>query len=155
MVWKSFLPYRIRFRVRTTRVERPALLEGEADGELAGTGRWRLFEQDGVTAVLYEWDVATTRPWMSLLAPVARPVFKWNHDWVTARCGESVARCSAAACSPAASWETTPRSHPRYLFWRWHSTIRSAKRERARFWLYSAHFGLFDQYYRPITEVHG
>jgi uncharacterized protein YndB with AHSA1/START domain len=92
MVWKSLLPYRVEFRITTTRIERPALLEGQAEGELAGTGRWRLFEQDGVTAVLYEWNVATTRPWMNLLAPVARSVFAWNHDWVMARGGEGIAR---------------------------------------------------------------
>lgn len=92
MVWRSILPYRVRFEITTTRVERPLLLEGAADGELAGTGRWRLFEQDGVTAVVYERDVATTRAWMNLLAPVARPIFEWNHDWVMARGGEGMAR---------------------------------------------------------------
>ena len=34
---------------------------GDAVGELAGTGVWRLFEQDGVTAIVYDWDVATTK----------------------------------------------------------------------------------------------
>ena len=91
MVWKSLLPYRVEFDVTTTRVERPHLLEGEAVGELSGVGRWRLFEQQGVTAVLYEWDVATSKAWMNLLAPVARPVFEWNHDWVMARGGEGIA----------------------------------------------------------------
>jgi uncharacterized protein YndB with AHSA1/START domain len=80
--WRSKLPYELEFEMRTARVERPCLLEGQASGELAGTGRWRLFEQDGVTAVTYEWNVATTRPWMNLLAPIARPIFEWNHDWV-------------------------------------------------------------------------
>ncbi|HEX5374929.1 MAG TPA: SRPBCC family protein [Solirubrobacterales bacterium] len=92
MVWKSLLPYRVGFEVTTTRVERPHLMEGDAVGELTGTGRWRLFERDGVTAVLYEWDVATTKAWMNLVAPVARPVFEWNHDWVMARGGEGIAR---------------------------------------------------------------
>ena len=92
MVWRSFLPYRVEFEVTTTRVERPHLLEGRAVGELEGVGRWRLFEHDGVTAVLYEWNVGTTRAWMNLLAPVARPVFAWNHDWVMARGGEGLAR---------------------------------------------------------------
>lgn len=91
MVWRSLLPYRVRFEVTTTRVERPHLMEGRATGELDGTGRWRLYEDDGVTAVLYEWNVATTRAWMNLLAPVARPVFAWNHDWVMARGGEGIA----------------------------------------------------------------
>jgi uncharacterized protein YndB with AHSA1/START domain len=91
-VWRSRLPYPVRFQIRTTRVERPHLLEGEATGELEGTGLWRLFDQDGVTAVLYEWNVRTARPWMNLLAPVARPVFKWNHDWVMRNGGEGIAR---------------------------------------------------------------
>ncbi len=78
--------------MRTTRVERPRLLEGEASGELAGTGRWRLFEQDGVTAVLYEWNVQTTKRWMNLLAPIGRPLFAWNHDWVMANGAEGIAK---------------------------------------------------------------
>jgi uncharacterized protein YndB with AHSA1/START domain len=91
-VWKSRLPYRLTFDTRVTRVERPRYLEGEATGELAGTGRWRLFEQDGVTAVVYEWDVRTTSRWMNLLAPVVRPVFGWNHDAVMRWGGEGLAR---------------------------------------------------------------
>jgi Polyketide cyclase / dehydrase and lipid transport len=92
MVWKSLLPYRVEFEVRTTHVERPYLLQADAVGELAGIGRWRLYEQGGITAVLYEWNVSTTKPWMNLLAPVARPVFEWNHDWVMAHGGTGIAR---------------------------------------------------------------
>jgi hypothetical protein len=92
MVWRSLLPYRVRFEVTTTRVERPHLMEGRAVGELSGIGRWRLYEDEEVTAVLYEWNVATTKPWMNLVAPLARPVFEWNHDWVMARGGEGIAR---------------------------------------------------------------
>src|SRR5712691_2329641 len=79
--WRSRLPYSLEFDMRATRVERPWLIEGEADGELAGVGRWRLFEGQG-TAVTYEWDVRTTNRWMNALAPIARPVFGWNHDVV-------------------------------------------------------------------------
>ena len=56
--WRSRLPYELTFEVELTRQERPHLLEGEASGELAGTGTWRLSEGGGVTTVLYEWDVA-------------------------------------------------------------------------------------------------
>jgi hypothetical protein len=91
-VWKSRLPYRLEFETRTTRVERPYLLEGEADGELAGTGVWRVFEQDGVTAVVYDWNVRTTAAWMNLFAPVARPFFKWNHDVVMRWGGEGLSK---------------------------------------------------------------
>jgi hypothetical protein len=91
LIWRSFLPYNLVFEAHTTRVERPHLMEGEVDGELAGIGRWRLFEGDGATAVLYEWNVRTTRAWMNLLTPVGRPIFAWNHNWVMARGGEGIA----------------------------------------------------------------
>ena len=81
-VWKSKLPYRLEFDTRITLVERPHRMEGQASGELAGTGTWRLYEEDGVTAAVYDWNVRTTAPWMNLLAPIARPVFAWNHDVV-------------------------------------------------------------------------
>jgi uncharacterized protein YndB with AHSA1/START domain len=90
--WRSKLPYELSFEMRTTRVERPHLLEGEASGELAGTGRWRLYEQDGTTAVLYEWNVATTKPWMNRMAPLLRHAFAWNHDWVMGHGGKGLAR---------------------------------------------------------------
>ena len=94
--WRSRLPYELTFDMRSTRLERPHLLEGEASGELAGTGRWRLFDANGATAVLYEWDVSTTRRWMNLLAPIARPIFAWNHDHVMRNGGEGLARLLGA-----------------------------------------------------------
>ena len=90
--WKSRLPYRLEFEMRTTHVERPGYMAGTAGGELAGTGRWRLFEDGAVTAVLYEWDVETTRPWMRHAGPLLRPVFAWNHDVVMRWGGEGLAR---------------------------------------------------------------
>jgi uncharacterized protein YndB with AHSA1/START domain len=90
-VWKAKLPYRVEFWIRTTRVERPRLLEGNATGELAGVGRWHLFEQDGLTAVIYEWNVSTTRAWMNALAPIARPAFQSNHDHVMRNGGKGLA----------------------------------------------------------------
>jgi hypothetical protein len=91
MVWKSWLPYRVEFEVLTTRVDYPDLMEGRASGELEGVGRWRLYEQGGVTAVIYQWNVVTTLPWMNALAPALRPVFEWNHDWVMRQGGEGLA----------------------------------------------------------------
>ena len=91
--WKSRLPYELEFDMRTTRVEKPWLVEGSAQGELAGEGRWRLFSgANGTTAVTYEWVVETTAPWMNLLAPLARPLFAWNHDVVMRQGGEGLAR---------------------------------------------------------------
>jgi len=90
-VWRSRLPYDIEFRMRTTKVERPHLLEGTANGNLSGIGRWRLWEGDG-TAVTYEWAVETTIPWMNAIAPVGRPVFHWSHDHVMRNGGRGLAR---------------------------------------------------------------
>ena len=55
-------------------------MAGRASGDLEGRGVWRLFEEGGVTAVTYQWDVRTTRPRMNALAPVARPLFGCSHD---------------------------------------------------------------------------
>jgi hypothetical protein len=90
--WRSRLPYPLEFEFHVDEVQRPSVMGGRATGELEGTGRWRLFEQDGVTAVVYEWNVATTKQWMNALAPLARPVFAWNHDVVMRQGGEGLAR---------------------------------------------------------------
>jgi len=92
IAWRSRVPYDLEFDFTVRRVEAPRLMEGDAAGALEGTGRWRLFEQDGVTAVVYEWNVRTTETWMNLLAPVARPVFEYNHDVVMGWGGEGLAR---------------------------------------------------------------
>ena len=90
--WRSRLPYRVEFNTRTVAVERPWYIEGHASGELDGIGRWRLFEEDGICAVVYDWEVSTTRPWMNLVAPLARPVFAWNHDVIMGWGAEGLSR---------------------------------------------------------------
>jgi Polyketide cyclase / dehydrase and lipid transport len=89
--WRSRLPYDLTFDARVTRVERPFLLEAQAEGELTGVGRWRFYEGQG-TAVVYEWNVRTTKAWMNSLAPVARPLFAWNHDVVMRRGAKGLSR---------------------------------------------------------------
>jgi Polyketide cyclase / dehydrase and lipid transport len=92
LTWRTRLPYRITFETRSTRVERPHHLEAQALGELTGTGRWTLWKVGGATTVRYEWNVRTTKPWMLTLAPVARPLFEWNHNIVMRVGGEGLAR---------------------------------------------------------------
>jgi Polyketide cyclase / dehydrase and lipid transport len=89
-VWRSALPYAVRFDTHVMRRERPHLIEATASGELAGEGRWRLWN-GSPTVVTYEWNVHTTRPWMNLAAALARPVFEWNHHAVMRRGGEGLA----------------------------------------------------------------
>ena len=81
--FKGSLPYTLAFDLTVTNTERPRTLAGHATGELEGTGVWTLTEEpDGVTVARYDWNVRTTRWWMNLLAPIARPIFKSNHDIV-------------------------------------------------------------------------
>jgi polyketide cyclase/dehydrase/lipid transport protein len=90
--WTSRLPYSLTFDMRTTVVERPYRLEGEAIGELVGSGRWSLTRLGSVTEVRYTWEVATTRAWMNAMAPLLAPAFKWNHNQVMAEGGRALAR---------------------------------------------------------------
>jgi uncharacterized protein YndB with AHSA1/START domain len=80
--WKSKLPYRLSFDMQTVRIEPPLLLEGIAVGELQGRGLWQLTTESNDTIVRYDWSVETTKRWMNLLSPIARPLFEWNHDVV-------------------------------------------------------------------------
>ena len=90
--WRARAGYSVELEFLVDEVREPALMSGRSSGGLEGTGTWRLMEQDGVTAVLYDWDVRTTRAWMQVLAPVARPLFARNHDRVMREGGEGLAR---------------------------------------------------------------
>ena len=90
--WSSKLPYRLSFAMRVTRVERPSSLEGFAEGDLRGTGRWYLAAEGETTRVRYDWTVVTTKPWMNVLAPLLQPAFRWNHNQVMAEGGRGLAR---------------------------------------------------------------
>ena len=91
IAWRSRIPYELQFEFAVRELDEPRWMSGEASGELEGTGHWRLFEQDGVTAVTYEWNVRTTRAWMNALSPLARRVFEYNHDVVMRWGGEGLA----------------------------------------------------------------
>lgn len=84
-VWKSRLPYRLRFQIEITRVEPMRLIEVKADGELRGVGAMQFATAHEETHVQFDWNVDTTRPWMNALAPALAPLFRWNHgvimDW--------------------------------------------------------------------------
>ena len=82
IVWTTALPYELSFDSELVAVDPLKRIEGKAFGELTGSGIWT-FETDGVkTRVRYDWVVITTKKWMNALAPIARPIFRWNHDMV-------------------------------------------------------------------------
>jgi hypothetical protein len=90
--WRSVLPYTLVFDARLVEKKVPTVLAVEAFGELQGSGRWEFAtEGDGTTATYY-WNVKTNKWWMTLLAPLARPIFSWNHDIVMRWGGQGLAR---------------------------------------------------------------
>ena len=58
--WRTALPYRVRFSMRITRVEPMSVIEGWADGELSGVGRWTLTPHGEGTGVRYDWYVKSS-----------------------------------------------------------------------------------------------
>jgi hypothetical protein len=92
IAWRSRVPYELEFDFVVRKVDSPCCMEGDATGDLQGSGRWLLFERDGVTAVIYEWKVSTTKRWMNVIGPVARPVFDYNHNVVMRWGGEGLAQ---------------------------------------------------------------
>ncbi|MGZ8262224.1 MAG: SRPBCC family protein [Methylotenera sp.] len=90
--WKGQLPYRVVFGVRTTRIEKLVAIEGIAQGDLEGVGRWHFSREGTVSIVRYEWHVRSTRWWMNLIAPVARSMFIRNHAMIMEQGGKGLAR---------------------------------------------------------------
>ncbi len=83
--WQGDLPYQVVFDVRATRIEPLVAIEGAATGDLDGVGRWHFSGEGSVSVVRYEWQVRSTRWWMNLIAPVARPIFVRNHSRLMAQ----------------------------------------------------------------------
>jgi hypothetical protein len=67
-------------------------LRGCARGQLDGMGTWELSAEGETTRVRYIWCVDLTTRWMRFIAPVAAPVFRWNHDGVMRAGARGLAR---------------------------------------------------------------
>lgn len=82
-VWKSALPYKLEFDSELVSLEKFSSIEVRAFGQLEGRGRWTFTAIDsGRTRIQYDWQVTTEKKWMNLIAPVAKPFFRWNHDTI-------------------------------------------------------------------------
>lgn len=91
--WKSKLLYKLIFDSEIVRVEDLKIIEAKAFGELEGRGLWQFEKLDeNKTRVQYDWKVRTTKSWMNLLAPVAKPLFRWNHNVIMNWGGEGLAK---------------------------------------------------------------
>ncbi len=82
IVWTTALPYELNFDLELVSVDHHKRIEGKAFGELTGSGIWTVETDGDITSVRYDWIVTTSKKWMNFFAPIARPIFKWNHDKV-------------------------------------------------------------------------
>jgi quercetin dioxygenase-like cupin family protein/uncharacterized protein YndB with AHSA1/START domain len=99
--FKGRLPYHLRTRSRITRLEAPAVIGADVDGDLRGTGLWTLTElADGGTHVRFDWRVHADRLLLRLLTPVLRPALRWNHAWAIARAREGLEPYARAVAAP-------------------------------------------------------
>lgn len=90
--FRSILPYSLSFRSRVVAIEEMKRIEGVAYGELDGTGIWHFATEGNYTIVRYYWTVQTTKWWMNVLSPIARPAFEWNHNIIMKWGGQGLAQ---------------------------------------------------------------
>jgi hypothetical protein len=61
-------------------------IELRATGDLVGTGRWEFSNpRPSESLATYYWDVASTKPILNLLAPLARGLFAKAHEQIMER----------------------------------------------------------------------
>jgi hypothetical protein len=93
---KSLLPYYLEFVSERSRDEPAAgVLEARLIGDLDGFSRWTVSADDNGARLVFEEEVVTSKRWLNLLAPVARPAFKFNHALMMRR-GEAGLRAFLA-----------------------------------------------------------
>ena len=77
---RSLLPYDLRFTMRRTRGAKQAgVIEVAMTGDLEGFSRFTITRGEQGSRVIFDEEVVTNKPLLNLLAPVARPAFRFNH----------------------------------------------------------------------------
>jgi carbon monoxide dehydrogenase subunit G len=89
---RGALPYTLRYTTVVTTYDPPRQVCYKAEGDLNGWGRFMLVPEGKGTRVTFDWHVRTTGLAMNLLAPLLRPLFAWNHNWVMAQGERGLAR---------------------------------------------------------------
>ena len=91
-IWKSFLPYELKFSMQLTEKDPLKRLLGVALGELEGTGEWTFTEEDEIVGIQYSWNIITNKKWMNTFSFFLKPVFKFNHDVIMYWGGKGLAK---------------------------------------------------------------
>jgi hypothetical protein len=92
MKWRTPFFYELSFSVELLSKQMPIVIVAHATGELEGTGTWKFFHEKGVTNIIHEWSVSTTKKWMNDLAFILKPLFFWNHHYVMNKGAKGLAK---------------------------------------------------------------
>ncbi|HCY84435.1 MAG TPA: hypothetical protein DHV36_04800 [Desulfobacteraceae bacterium] len=89
--WQGNLPYSLTFDAVIRDIRPEQSLSFFVTGDLSGGGRCRLLPVPEGTWLEFTWQVAPTRLWFRMSAPIVRSVFKENHDRIMASGGRGLA----------------------------------------------------------------
>lgn len=83
--FKGKLPYTLTTTSEIVAYNPPNSFAVKVVGDLSGSGVWTLTPQDSRVHIRFDWTVVADRPLLRVLTPVARPIFRWNHNWSVER----------------------------------------------------------------------
>ena len=86
------LPYDMGFVAEVLQNHTAYTGEARVAGRVVGKAAWRVEPVDGGARVCFEWEVRPQLAWMRRVAPLARPVFSWNHRSLMAEGAFGLAR---------------------------------------------------------------
>lgn len=78
----GFSFYNLKIKMTPLKIDPGKELTLLAEGDLKGTGRFTFEQTENHTTVTFYWDVMTTKLWMNMLAPIAKPFFTFSHNLV-------------------------------------------------------------------------
>jgi hypothetical protein len=77
--FRTRLPYDMAFAAQLERDDPLVGVATRVTGRVHGSGHWTASAIEGGTLVRFDWWVAPELAWMRAVAPLARPIFSWNH----------------------------------------------------------------------------
>ena len=90
--WKGALPYRLTFDINVLNILPARCLRGKPVGRLKGEVCGLFLPVAQKPSSDMTGTFRTTIRWMNYLAPLAAPVFRWNHDTVMREGARGLAR---------------------------------------------------------------
>ena len=90
--FRTRLPYHMAFAAELVQDDIQRTAEARVTGRVHGSGLCTAATIDGGTLVRFDWWVRPELAWMRAVAPLARPVFSWNHRSLMAEGARALAR---------------------------------------------------------------